>query len=81
MVTFGTLLPFASTMTVNLQLKKAAMVAAETAYQGAITFSAYGLTEGTRQVKDVDYDWVIDEQSVCVSYTPFGEELSKCVDF
>ena len=46
MIIFGTLLPLASSMTSKLQMKKAQMYAAETAFQGAIYFKAYGLMEG-----------------------------------
>lgn len=78
-VIFGTLLPFATTVTSKLQIKKAQMYAAETALQGAIYFSSYGLREGVRQVEGVDYEWVINGQSVCVSYMIVDKAFSKCV--
>jgi hypothetical protein len=78
-VIFGTLLPFASTVETKLQMKKAHMYAAETAHQGAIYFSAYGLVEGIRQVKGVNYKWIIDGKSVCVSYEVVDKEFTKCV--
>ena len=78
-VIFGTLLPFSSIVTSKLQVKKAHMYAAETAYQGAIYFRAYGLMEGVRQVDGVDYDWTIDGQSVCVSYEIVEKVFNKCV--
>lgn len=78
-VIFGTLLPFSSIVTSKLHVKKAHMYAAETAYQGAIYFRAYGLMEGVRQVDGVDYDWTIDGQSVCVSYEIVEKVFNKCV--
>ena len=78
-VIFGTLLPFASTVTMKLQMKKVDMYAAETAYQGAIYFNAYGLEEGVRQIDGVDYDWTIAGQSVCVSYKVADKVFNKCV--
>lgn len=78
-VIFGTLLPFATAVTSKLQMKKAQMYATETALQGAIYFSSYGLIEGIRQVEGVDYDWTVNGQSVCVSYTIVNKSFSKCV--
>jgi hypothetical protein len=78
-VIFGTLLPFATSVTSKLQLRKAQMYAAETAFQGAIYFSAYGLKEGVRRINDVDYEWTINGESVCVSYEIIDETFSKCV--
>ena len=46
MLVFGTLLPFASAITAQLQLKKLEMYAAETALQGAVYFKSHGLTVG-----------------------------------
>lgn len=80
MVIFGTLLPLASTMSLKLQIKKSQMYAAETALQGAIYFKAYGLLEGVRQVDSVNYDWVIEGQSVCVSYNIVNQARRKCVN-
>ncbi len=79
-VIFGTLLPLASTMTSQLQVKKARVFAAETALHGAIFFNAYGLMEGARHVDGVDYDWTIAGQSVCVSYRVVEKEVRKCVN-
>lgn len=78
-VIFGTLLPFASIVTLKLQVKKAHMYAAETAHQGAIYFSAYGVMGGVRQVDGVDYDWTIDGQSVCVTFEVVEKVFNKCV--
>lgn len=78
-VIFGTLLPFATLVTTKLQLSKAQMYAVETAFQGAIYFSAYGLMEGVRRINDVDYEWTINGRSVCVSYEIVDKAYSKCV--
>ena len=79
LVIFGTLLPLASTMSLKLQMKKSQMYAAETALQGAIYFKAYGLLEGAREVDGVNYDWSIEGQSVCVSYSIVNRTSRKCV--
>ena len=79
MLIFGTLLPFASAITAQLQLKKLEMYAAETALQGAVYFKAHGLTGGIRRFEKVDFHWAIEGQSICVSYKPEVEELIKCV--
>ena len=51
----------------KLQMKKAHMYAAETAHQGAIYFSAYGLMGGIRQVEGVNYKWTIERKiRLCV---------------
>ncbi|WP_342505182.1 hypothetical protein [Sporosarcina sp. FSL K6-2383] len=79
MVIFGTLLPLATTMTSKLQMKKAQMHAAETAFQGAIYFKSHGLMAGLRQVDGMDYNWSIEEQVVCVSYKAAEQSIRKCV--
>lgn len=79
MVVFGTLLPLASAMTARLHMKKLEMYAAETALQGAIYFNAYGSTEGNRHFEGVDFQWVIEEKSVCVSYRLSEKNITKCV--
>ncbi len=79
LVIFGTLLPLASTMSLKLQMKKTQMYAAETALQGAIYFKVHGLLEGGRQVDGVNYDWSIEGQSVCVSYSIVNRASRKCV--
>ncbi|MFJ7933740.1 hypothetical protein [Sporosarcina sp. NPDC096371] len=80
MVVFGTLLPFATVITSKLQMKKMQMYATETALQGAIYFQAYGLTEGTRQVDEVAYNWTVEGHSVCVQYRVVDEDIKKCVN-
>ncbi|MCG7336367.1 hypothetical protein MHZ95_13950 [Sporosarcina sp. ACRSM] len=79
MMVFYTLLPLATAMTIRLHLNKLEMYAAETALQGAISFHAYGLIEGSRQFEEVDYQWVIEGQAVCVSYLVNEEKKMKCV--
>lgn len=81
MVIFGTLLPFASFITSDLQARKLGMYAAETAYQGAISFQTYGVSEGTRQVDGVAYDWIVDTDAVCVSYGPADKVVRKCIAY
>ena len=79
-VIFGTLLPFSTFATSKLQLKKAAMYASETAFQGAIYFKAYGLLEGVRRIEEIDYKWSINGQVVCVSYEIIDKVYDKCVN-
>lgn len=80
LVVFGTLLPLATHMTSSLHQKKQTMRAAETAYQGMITYSAYGIRQGTRIIEDVTYDWLIEGDSICVSYVLVDKVAKKCVD-
>ncbi|MHA6259504.1 hypothetical protein ACXYMX_06250 [Sporosarcina sp. CAU 1771] len=77
---FGSLLPFASHMTSVLIQKKQAMRAAETAYQGMILYSAYGIELGSRTIEDDSYDWIIDGNTICVYYITDQKEAMKCVD-
>ena len=81
MVIFGTLLPFASFITSDLQAKKSGMYAAETAYQGALSYRAYGMIEGTRQVDGIAYDWMVDTDAICVSYEPADKVVRKCITY
>ncbi|MER2088762.1 MAG: hypothetical protein ABS920_03425 [Sporosarcina sp.] len=78
-VIFGTLLPFATMVTSDLQERKLHMYAAETALQGSIYFSSHGLMEGIRQVDGVDYNWNINGEVVCVSYEIVDKVFNKCV--
>ena len=79
MIIFGSLLPVASAMAAQLHMKKAGVSAAETAFQGAVIFSAYGLTQGIRQVEEVAYQWEVKGQSICVYYRVAGMDCEKCV--
>ena len=80
-VIFGTLLPLATNITSLLHNKHHSMRAAETAYQGAITYSAYSIAEGTRSIDGVHYKWIVEENKICVSYIVSDEVNSKCVDY
>ncbi len=80
-VVFGTLLPLASKVTSKLYERKLSMHAAETAYHGTVLYRSYQLTEGRRQVDGKHFDWVIEEQSVCVFYEQGGEGLTKCINY
>ena len=67
-VIFGTLLPLATKVATTLHNKKLSMYAGETAYQGAIYFSAYGFMEGVRFFDETQFDWIIKGKSICVTY-------------
>ncbi|MBB4825711.1 hypothetical protein HNO89_002947 [Sporosarcina luteola] len=77
-VIFGTLLPFATKMAVDLANKKKVMLAARTAYQGAIIHSAYGTIFGVEEVEGTQFEWIIHGMSVCVTYTNLGEDIRLC---
>ena len=79
-VIFGTLLPLATKMTTTLYRKELTMHAAETAYQGVITYGAYGVSAGRRSYEGTDFDWEITENSICVTYLAFDKVAEKCVD-
>lgn len=77
-IIFGTLLPFATNMTLGLGEKKKSMLAARTAFQGAIIHSAYGTMSGVEEVEKVAFEWSIHGASVCVSYLGKGEDIITC---
>ena len=55
------------------------MHAAETMYHGAILYKSSGKTKGNREVEGVQFDWVITDQLICVSYQPENEMIEKCL--
>ncbi|QTD41703.1 hypothetical protein [Sporosarcina sp. Te-1] len=77
-VIFGTLLPFATKMAMDLAQKKQAMFAARTAYQGVILHSTYGTVSGVEDVEETQFGWMIQGMSVCVSYTSFEKDIRTC---
>ncbi|MCG3089058.1 hypothetical protein [Sporosarcina cyprini] len=77
-IIFGTLLPFATNMMVELGEKKKSMLAARTAFQGAIIHSAYGTLSGVEEVEKTAFEWSIHGTSVCVSYLSRDEEIISC---
>lgn len=81
MVIFGTLLPFATKMTSKLNDKKLAMHAAETAFHGTIAHYAYGELNGIRQVEGMDYEWRVESDSICVSYSISSRGVTKCLEY
>ncbi|MFD1926574.1 hypothetical protein ACFSFY_00605 [Sporosarcina siberiensis] len=81
LIVFGTLLPLATKTTSFIHAKKQLMRAAETAYHGSILYKAYRIDSGTHTIEDLNYDWKIDDNSVCVSYLVIDKEEEKCVDY
>lgn len=67
-------------MTGTMHKKKISMHAAETAYQGAIAYQAYRQVEGTRTVGEINYDWRVTGNAICVSYQLDNEVLTKCIE-
>lgn len=57
------------------------MHAAETAYQGTIAYKAYNQSTGTRKVGEIDYDWHVNLESICVLYEWNNEVFTKCIDY
>ncbi|MDS9471078.1 hypothetical protein E2C16_06150 [Sporosarcina pasteurii] len=64
-----------------MQKKKLSMHAAETAYQGAIAYQAYRQVEGSRTVDEINYNWQVTSNAICVSYRLDHEVLTKCIEF
>ncbi len=79
MVVFGTLIPFSSSLTTKLEEKKLAMIAAETAFQGAILHKNKGELNGRRQVGRTFYEWTYTEHTICVTYARHNNEVEKCI--
>ncbi|WP_438310730.1 hypothetical protein [Sporosarcina sp. FA9] len=81
LIIFGTLLPLATKTTAAIHTKKQLMRAAETAYHGSILFKAYGIDSGTHTIDDLNYNWKIGGNFVCVSYLVIDKEEEKCLDY
>lgn len=79
MMIFGTLLPFASSMTRKLDTKKIEMIAAEIALEGIIIYNSHALTTGNREVDQISYEWYYDGTVICVSYREFEKVSEKCI--
>ncbi len=80
LVIFGSLLPLATNLTSSVIEKKQAMIAAETSYQAAIHFKSSGRTMGRRTHEELDYDWTVSNDQICVAYEVLQVVKSKCVN-
>lgn len=57
------------------------MYAAETIYQAAIAHQAYRQVTGSREIHGMVYEWQVEGNTICTSYTLYEKELIKCVEF
>ena len=57
------------------------MYAAEALYQGAILTTSYGINNGVQHIEGLDYEWIVNEYSICVYYKGDGKALTKCIQF
>ncbi|WP_060210291.1 hypothetical protein [Sporosarcina koreensis] len=80
-VVFGTLLPLYSHMSARLEMKKLGMHAAESAYHGAILHNAYGMMAGTNHIEKTLYNWSVESEGICVTYTYIEREFVKCIAY
>ena len=68
-------------MTSTLNNKKMAMHASETAFHGTIAYHASGKTSGTRQVDGIDYEWIVNLDTICIVYEGGNEVTTKCLAY
>lgn len=80
MLICGTLLPISYTMKTNLYHKKLEVFAAETAYEGLKMSNYQGISEGTKMIEGVSFNWVFDGQQICVSYQNSKESRTTCIN-
>ncbi|WP_262173338.1 hypothetical protein [Saccharococcus sp. Marseille-Q5394] len=80
-VIFGTLLPFYSTMSTRLEVKRLGMHAAESAYHSAILYRSYGIVSGTNRIEKTLYNWSVEGEGICVTYHYIEREFVKCIAF
>ncbi len=68
-------------MTTTLYDKKRAMHATETAYHGTIAYHANNKSSGVREVEGTSYDWFVEEDTICVSYSTTKGDQRICIAY
>lgn len=74
-----TLIPISYLMKSTLYNKKLEVIAAETAYEGLKRYRYLQQTEGTNTVENVDFQWSMNGQGICVSFQNTRELRKKCI--
>ena len=72
-----TLLPFANSLQGQLFDKKLAYRASEVAYNGIKEVVLTGVTQGSRTIEGVEYQWYYSDSEICVQYADLkGPQLT-----
>ncbi|MFF2175469.1 hypothetical protein ACFVT8_03230 [Lysinibacillus sp. NPDC058147] len=79
MLLCATLIPISYTMKTSLYNKKLEVIAAETAYEGLKHFRYLQQSEGNKTIENVDFQWTMSGQGICVSFQNTRELRKKCI--
>lgn len=79
MVLCTTIIPLSYTMKTNLYNQKLEVIAAETAYEGLQHYRDLQQAKGVKTIEKVDYYWLFDGQSICVTFQNASEQRQKCI--
>lgn len=74
-----TLIPISYTMKTTLYNKRLEVIAAETAYEGLKHYRYLKRTEGTKTIDNIEFQWIINGQGICVSFQNTRELRKKCI--
>ena len=74
-----TLLPFANSLQGQLFDKKLAYRASEVAYNGIKEVILTGVTQGSRTIEGVEYQWYYNYNEICVEYTNLKGPQLTCI--
>ncbi|MEB2299763.1 hypothetical protein LAV72_09030 [Lysinibacillus xylanilyticus] len=79
MLVCTTLIPVSYTMKTTLYNKKLEVIAAETAYEGLKHYRYLQQTEGTKTIENIEFQWFMNGQGICVSFQNTRELRKKCI--
>ncbi|MDV6377894.1 hypothetical protein ORD22_06410 [Sporosarcina sp. GW1-11] len=79
MIIFSSLLPMAMKLTTSVVAKKHMMIAAQTSYQAAIHYRASGQMAGVRTHEELEYQWTVNNEEICVIYEDLRGPGNYCV--
>lgn len=74
-----TLLPFANSLQGQLFDKKLAYRASEIAYNGIKEVVLTGVTQGSRTIEGVEYQWYYNHGEICVEYDNLKGPQVMCI--
>ena len=79
MLVCTTLIPISYTMKTTLYNKRLEVIAAETAYEGLKHYRYLQQTKGTKTIDDIEFQWFMNGQEICVSFQNTSELRKKCI--
>ena len=74
-----TLLPFANSLQSQIFDRKLAYRASEVAYNGIKEVVLTGVTQGSRTIEGVEYQWYYNYSDICVEYTNLKGKQLTCI--